>query len=179
MQATFAARPEAAEHIPYYGQYIALVPDGDICAILERQIAETAAIVAGATPEQAQARSATGEWNAAEIVGHLADTERVFSYRALRIARADPLPWTPAELEIYVPNGAFTDRPLAGIMDDYRAVRAATLTLLRGLPAAAWEQRAGGANANETWTINSARAIAWVLAGHELHHRPDLAALCG
>ena len=87
-------RPDADECLPYYFQYIRLVPDGHVVARLERQIGESAAFVAGFTPEQARRREAPGEWNAVEIVGHLIDTERVFGYRALRIARADPVMWT-------------------------------------------------------------------------------------
>ena len=77
-------RPEADECLPYYFQYIGLVPDGHIVERLERQIVESAKYLAGFTPEKARWREAVGEWNAVEIVGHLVDIERVFGYRALR-----------------------------------------------------------------------------------------------
>ena len=83
-----SGRPDAAECLPYYFNYIDLVPDGDVLSRLERQMVETAAYLDGFTPEQAGRREAPGEWNAVEIVGHLADTERVFGYRALNIARS-------------------------------------------------------------------------------------------
>src|SRR2546425_13286320 len=91
-------RPDAEECLPYYFQYIGLVPDGHIVELLERQIAESAAFLAAFTPEQALWREAPGEWNIVEIIGHLADTERVFGYRALRIERADPALWTSVGL---------------------------------------------------------------------------------
>ncbi len=162
-------RPGADECIPYFAQYIALVPDGHIVDILARQIAESTTLLASFTPAQARWRPAPGEWSAVEIVGHLADTERVFAYRALRIARADPLAWTPAELEVYVAAADFQHRPLADVAAEFAAVRAATVALLRGLDEAAWGRRAP-----EGWSCRSARAIAYNIAGHELHHATDL-----
>src|SRR5215211_6953337 len=101
------SRPTAGEHIPYYSLYIDLVPDGDILATLERQIGKTANAWGALSPEQAQWRPAPGEWNALEILGHLADAERLFGYRAMRIARADPTMWESIEVDDYVTNGDF------------------------------------------------------------------------
>ena len=86
--------PEADECLPYYFQYIKLVPDGQIVDLLQRQITETAAFLAALTPEQALRREAPGEWNTLEIVGHVIDVERVFGYRALLIGRGDPVMWS-------------------------------------------------------------------------------------
>jgi hypothetical protein len=77
-------RPGDDEYLPYYCQYIRLVPDGHVLDILERQITESAAFLRAFTPQRALRREAPGEWNTREIVGHLADTERVFGYRGLR-----------------------------------------------------------------------------------------------
>jgi len=93
------------------------------------------------------------------------DTERIFAYRALRIARSDQTPMAGFEQDNYVRNGPFARAPLAEIIEDYIAVRRATLTLLRNLEAAAWGRR-GVANKNEV----SLRALAYIIAGHELHH---------
>jgi len=162
-------RPDATEHIPYYAQYINLVPDGDIVAILDGQMDATAALLTSYTPVQAQWHPAPGEWSAAEIVGHLADTERVFAYRVLRIARADPVPWTSAELEGYIAAADCNRLSVSVLMADYTAVRAATVTLLRGLNDASWARRAP-----DGWTCCSVRALAYIIAGHELHHRESL-----
>ena len=158
-------RPDADECLPYYIQYIGLVPDGHIVKLLERQIAESAAFLAAFTPEQALWREAPGEWNIVEIVGHLADVERVFGYRALRIARADPVMWTKVEFGDYAAAANFQERPLGDVVAEYAAVRAAFVAFLRGLDAAAWKRRAPG-----DWTLRSVRAIAYAMAGHELHH---------
>ena len=95
-------RPEPGEHIPYFGQYIARVPDGNILDLLARQIDDTVAFFAPFTREAALRRPAPGEWNPIEIAGHLVDTERVLGYRLLRIARADPVLWESIEFEPYV-----------------------------------------------------------------------------
>jgi DinB family protein len=158
-------RPEADECLPYYFQYIGLVPDGHIVKRLERQIGESAEYLAGFTPEQARWREAVGEWNTVEIVGHMADTERVFGYRALRVARADPTMWTAVEFGDYAANANYQARPLGEVVGEYVAVRAAFVAFLRGLDAAAWERRAPA-----DWTLRSVRAVAYAMAGHELHH---------
>jgi DinB superfamily len=104
-----------------------------------------------------------------EIVGHLVDTERVFGYRALRIARADPVMWTAVEFPHYAAAADFQERPLGDVMAEYAAVRAAFVAFLRGLNAAAWERRAPA-----DWTVRSVRAVAYAMAGHELHHLADI-----
>ena len=163
------SRPDAAECLPYYFNYIDLVPEGDVLARLERQIVETAAYLQAFTPEQARRREAPGEWNAVEIVGHLADTERVFSYRALNIARAHPVMWSSVEFPDYAAAANYGVRPLGEVVAELAAVRAAFATFLRGLDAAAWQRRAP-----EGWTMRSVRAVAWCMAGHELHHLADI-----
>src|SRR4029450_13343868 len=162
-------RPETDECQPYYFQYIGLVPDGHIVERLGRQIGESAEYLAGFTPERARWREATGEWNVIEIVGHLADTERVFGYRALRVARADPTMWTAGELGDHAAAANFQARPLGEVVTEFVAVRAAFVAFLRGLDAAAWERRAPADR-----TLRSVRAIAYAMAGHELHPRASI-----
>ncbi len=162
-------RPEADECLPYYFQYIRLVPDGHVVDRLERQIDETAAYLGGFTRDQALRREAPAEWCAVEIVGHLVDTERVFGYRALRIARADPVMWTPVEFPDYAAAANYRARALGDVVAEFRAVRAAFVAFLRGLDAAAWQRRAP-----EGWTMRSVRAAAYAMAGHELHHVADI-----
>ena len=162
-------RPAADECLPYYFQYIDLVPDGHIVELLERQITETAAYLAAFTPEQASRREAPGEWNVLEIVGHVADVERISASRALRIARADPVKWTQVDFNGYAAAANFRDRPLKDIVAEFAAVRVSSVALLRGLDDAAWERRAPA-----DWTLRSVRAIAHTIAGHELHHVADI-----
>jgi hypothetical protein len=161
-------QPTSDEYAPYYDRYIRLVPEGDILDLLARQIAETAASLASFTPAQAQWRPAPGEWNATEIVGHLADSERVFAYRALHFARNDPAPLPGMDQDVFMASADFARRSLADVVAEFVAVRHASLTLLRSLSATTW-QRAGVADGNRM----SVRALAYVTAGHELHHAAD------
>jgi hypothetical protein len=103
------------------------------------------------------------------VLGHLCDSERIFAYRALRIARGDQTPMEGFEQDDYVRNGPFAQIPLAEMIEEYIAVRHATLTLLRNLDEPAWTRR-GVANKNEV----TVRALAYIIAGHELHHRSIL-----
>ena len=100
------------------------------------------------------------------MLGHVNDAERIFAYRALRIARNDSTPLEGFEQDDYVRNSPFGQRPLADLIEDFIAVRRATLSLLRNLDEAAWSAR-GIANKNEV----TVRALAYIVAGHELHHR--------
>src|SRR5258706_4717228 len=106
-------RPGADECLPYYFNYINLVPDEHVVDLLARQITESVAFLSGLTPQHALARKAPGEWNALEIVRHVVDTERVFGYRALRISRADPVMWTKGEFVGYSAAANYPQRQLA------------------------------------------------------------------
>ena len=123
-------------------------------------------MLSGRSEQDGDFRYAPGKWTAKEVLGHVCDTERVFAYRALRIARADATPMEGFEQDDYVRNGPFANRPLEDLVEDFIAVRRATLSLLRNLDETAWDRR-GVANKNEV----SVRALAYIIAGHELHHR--------
>ena len=165
--ATFTiARPEPGEYAPYYDQYISLVTGTDILGTLDAQRRQTMLLLSGRDESEGDFRYAPEKWSAKEVLGHVCDTERIFAYRALRIARADQTPMAGFEQDDYVRNGPFARAPLAEMIEDYIAVRRATLTLLRNLDEGAWMRR-GVANKNEV----SVRALAYITAGHELHHR--------
>ena len=163
------ARPEPSEYAPYYERYISLVPGNDIIGTLESQRRQMMLLLCGRDEVEGDLRYAPEKWSVKEVLGHVCDTERIFAYRSLRISRGDRTPIEGFEQDGYVQNGPFGTRPLAEIIDDYLAVRRATLTLFRNLQEEAWTRR-GIANKNEV----SVRAIAYTLAGHELHHRKIL-----
>jgi len=160
------ARPEPGEYAPYYDRYISLIPGTDILGTLDAQRRQTMLLLSGRDERDGEFRYAPDKWSAKEVLGHVCDTERVFAYRALRIARGDQTPLAGFEQDDYVRNGPFARAPLEEIIEDYIAVRRATLTLLRNLEEAAWTRR-GVASKNEV----SVRALAYMIAGHELHHR--------
>jgi hypothetical protein len=160
------ARPQPDEFAPYYLRYVSLVPGEDIPSTLDQQRRETMMLLSSRDEKDGDFRYAPGKWSAKEVIGHLCDTERVFAYRALRIARADATPLEGFEQDDYVRNGPFAHRPITDLVEDFIAVRRATISLFRNLDEPAWMRR-GIANKNEV----TVRAIAYIIAGHELHHR--------
>ena len=160
------ARPEPDEYAPYHGRYISLIQGNDIIGTLESQRRQMMLLLCGRDEADGDLRYAPGKWTVKQVLGHVCDTERIFAYRMLRIARGDRTPIEGFEQDDYVRNGPFGASPLPEIIDDYLAVRRATLTLLRNLEPQAWMRR-GIANKCEI----SVRAIAYLAAGHELHHR--------
>lgn len=159
------ARPAPSEHNSYYQSYVAEVPEGDLLGTLAAERDSTAAVLAAIPESKAGFRYAPGKWSIKEVIGHLADAERVFAYRALRIARADATPLPGFDENAWVPAGGFERRTLANLAAEFRAVRESTLALFRGFDAEAWP-RMGIASENPI----SVRALAWIIAGHERHH---------
>jgi len=160
-----STRPAASEHVPYYGKYIALVPDGPIVETLRAQMAETAKLLASVPAAKEEHRYAEGKWSVKEVVGHITDGERVFAYRLLRFSRSDKTPLASFDENTYVPAGAFGGRTLRSLAEEFRAVREATIHLLDGLEESAMVR--GGMAAENPITV---RALAWIIAGHERHH---------
>lgn len=158
--------PDAAtEVLPQARKYVELVPDGDIIAILEAQHASTVALLNGLTAAQADHRYAEGKWSIKEVIGHVTDNERVWAYRLLRIARNDARGLVGYDENVVAAHAPFADLPLADIVAEYDAVRRATFYLLRALTPEAW-LRQGDFNGHSL----TARAAAYVIAGHEAHH---------
>ena len=162
-------RPGPGEHVEYYAKYIALVPGDDALPPLATQLEQTLAPLCRLDDAQALHRYAAGKWSVKEVIGHVVDGERVFAYRALRIGRADMTPLPGFDENAWVPAGRFDRLPLATLLDGWAATRAGTLALFRTLDDEA-VLRVGSANGNPI----SVRALAWIIAGHELHHRAML-----
>ena len=159
------ALPGADEYAPYYATYVGQLAGDDSFALLEAQALTTARLL-GATPESlAGHRYAPGKWSVQEVVLHLSDAERVFAYRALRVGRGDTTPLAGFDENAYVPEGRCERRTLADVAAEYAAVRVATLALFRSFDERALLRR-GTANGQPITT----RALAAILAGHELHH---------
>ena len=159
------ARPQDDEYIPYYGKYIGLVPDGDLVDTLRTQIRETLSLLRAIPEDRASYRYAPGKWSIKEVVGHLADVERIMTYRALRIARADATPLPGFDENAYVPAANFEARSLGSLAHELAEVRRATVAFFETLEPTVAARR-GSANNNEI----SVRALAYIVAGHERHH---------
>jgi uncharacterized damage-inducible protein DinB len=164
-----SSRPEPGEYAAYYEKYIAMVPGNDIVPILEAQRLQMSQLLAARTERDGNFRYAPDKWTVKEVIGHMADSERIFAYRALRIARQDQTPLSGFEQDDYVRTGAFGERTLADLAEEFAHIRSATVSLFRPLTEEAWSRR-GVANKNEV----TVRALAFIIAGHELHHREIL-----
>ena len=158
-------RPEPSEYAPYYEKYVRLVEGEDMLRVLSDQIGQSLATLRGVSPEDSLARYAPGKWSLRGVVGHLIDSERVFAYRALRFARNDRTRLPGFEGDDYVAAARFDRRPWNELLDEFEAVRRATILMFGGLDGEAWLRR-GVASDNEV----SVRALAYNIAGHELHH---------
>lgn len=158
-------RPASSEYAPFYAGYIAALPEGDVLEVLGRQKAQLGQLASSVAPEQETFRYAPGKWSVREVVGHMTDGERVFGYRAFRIARGDDTPLAGFDENEYVARSTFNERTLRSLIDELVLVRDSNLAIFRGLAAESWD-RMGTANG---WPV-SVRALAFILAGHMNHH---------
>jgi uncharacterized damage-inducible protein DinB len=158
-------RPGADEFAPFYAGYIEGVPLGDLVVTLRTQMDETLALLRGLPEARGDHRYAPGKWSIKDVLGHVCDSERVFAYRLMRIARGDATPLPGFEQDGYVARGDFGSRSLASLTEEFEALRRATIALVSGLDDAAMAHR-GSANGVQV----SARALAYIIAGHEWHH---------
>jgi hypothetical protein len=159
-------RPQPDEYAPFYANYVALVPEGDILITLEAQLHDMKALLGPIGEQRAEFRYAPDKWSIKEVLGHISDSERIFAYRALRIARGDKTPLSGFEQDDYVREGSYARRKIAELLEEFAAVRRASITLFRPLDEEVWMRR-GTANQKEI----SVLALAYITAGHERHHR--------
>jgi uncharacterized damage-inducible protein DinB len=158
-------RPDASEHLPYYGKYVDRVPDGDLLQTMRTQLDETLALVRGLPEERGGHRYAPGKWSIREVLSHVIDAERIFAYRALRIGRGDATPLASFDENAYAAASNADARTLADLAEELAHVRLGNLALFRSLDDEALARR-GTASGGEV----SVRALAWIIAGHERHH---------
>ena len=163
---TATARPGTDEYAPSFAGYVARIGDDEnIVTALDDQLTHMLARL-GAVPDvRGDFRYAPGKWTLKEVVGHLADTERVFAYRALRIARGDTIPLPAFDDQAWVAEMGAADRGLSDMVEEFGLVRRASLALFRHLPPAAWTRR-GIASDHPA----SVRALAYIMVGHARHH---------
>ncbi len=162
-------KPRPGEYADYYGQYIRLVPDGDIVAILRTQIDTTLSLLRGVPDDKWDYRYAPGKWTTKEVVGHLVDAEWIFTNRALRFARGDATPVPGIEQDDYVAGANFAARPPVSMLREFEHLRAANVALFESFTPETL--RRTGVASDCSFTV---RSILYVIAGHELHHRSVL-----
>lgn len=162
-------KPEAGEFLAYYARYIDLVAPGDVLSTLTTQMQDTQALLKSLPTSVGKYRYAPDKWSVNEILGHLIDAERIFGTRAVRFARGDSTPLPGFEQDNYVRNAAFDDFPLSELASEWESLRRSTVFFFSHLREDAWMRR-GTASGGEV----TVRALAYIIAGHELHHREIL-----
>jgi hypothetical protein len=165
MSEKLISRPDPSEYAAYYGKYVSLVPDGQMMDLLEANMNETVSFLSSIPESRTGFRYAEGKWSIKEVLGHVNDTERVFAYRALRIARNDTTPLPGFDQEGFVRSGRFDQRDWKSLIEEFKAIRKSTIFLFEHFPEEAWSRK--GTASNNPVTV---RAIAWILIGHGIHH---------
>jgi uncharacterized damage-inducible protein DinB len=160
------SRPAPDEFHEYYGRYIGLVPDGDIVATLSTEMEATRALLASVPPDREEYRYAEGKWTLREVVGHLIDVERLFALRALWAARRSQGEQPGMEQDAWAAASNAGARPLAGLAEEWAALRHANVLMFAGFDADTWSRRCRASGREFT-----VRALAWAIAGHERYHR--------
>lgn len=164
--------PDADEIPAFYRAYVAAAvrEGGPLEQVLEGDATAWARLLASVPADSEEYRYAEGKWTMREVVGHVTDAERMFGARALAFARGDAGPYPSFDEAQYAAHSGAALRPLAALAEEFRAVRRATWLLFEGFDEDAWERR-GVASGCEF----AVRDVAWIVAGHSVHHRGVLA----
>jgi hypothetical protein len=159
-------RPNTTEAADYYFRYIDLVTSDDIVPAMETQMDEMLEFLSGISEEQSLHSYEPGKWTIREVLNHVNDGERVFAGRAFWFARGftDALP--SFEQDVAVEMAHANNTSWADLVEEFKIVRLGTISLLKCLPAEAWD-RTGVASDNPV----TVRALAYIIAGHVAHHR--------
>lgn len=158
-------RPADTEYAPFYASYIARVPETDPVPALEAQPAELHRIADRIAPEDETFRYAPDKWSVRQVIGHMIDTDRVMGYRAFCIGRGEGKPLPGFDEKEYVARADSEERSVKELAHEFAAVRHANLWTIRRWAPEDWD-RVGNANGKSI----SARALAYLMAGHVRHH---------
>lgn len=158
------SRPTPDEYAEYAGRYVNLVGNEPILEILERQKEESYKLFTSLSTDKAAYAYAEGKWTIKQVVGHMADTERVFAYRALVFSR-ESITLPGFDQDVYMEQATFNSRPLEDLANELKTVRESSLYLFRSLTEQQSTQK--GIASGSPFSV---RAYAYMIAGHEMHH---------
>lgn len=158
-------KPQIGEYEPYYKRYIDMIPSDNIIEVLENQIKDIEELIKYINEEKSYYRYAENKWSIKEILGHLIDTERVMTYRALRISRKDSNPLAKFDQNLFIKESNFDSIPLKLIAEELLLIRKSTILMFKGMTESMMLNR-GILNGHDI----TARALAYIIAGHTFHH---------
>jgi|SRR6185436_16617381 len=159
-------RPSTSDYATPYAKYVDLVPEDDVLGAIESQSSETQRALSAIDDVRGAFRYAPEKWSIKQVIGHLTDAERVFGSRIHSVSRGERQSLPGFDEQAYVANGDFDAWKIGDLAEHYALTRRANIVLLRNLSSEAWERR-GNANGSEI----TVRALAYIVVGHERHHR--------
>ncbi len=149
----------------FFAQYISLIPETEILPVLRGQIGQLESLVSSISAEKLSFQYAPGKWTIAQVLGHLADAEKVFGYRALVFGRGDKNELPGFDEQTYVDAVDYSSISKEDLLESVTLARRTSIKTLEQIPPKAWDNT-GTANKNSV----SVRALAFIMAGHMLHH---------
>lgn len=158
-------KPNSNEYAPYYKQYVDLIDSENILEVLESQLQEVENLFNSIDEEKSNFRYAEKKWSIKEVLGHLVDSERIFSCRILRVSRSDPNQLSTFDENLFIEESNYSSLKLKDILNEFVLLRKSTILMLKGLKEKMF-LKTGIINGQNI----SVRALAYIIAGHTLHH---------
>lgn len=153
------------EYAPFYGAYITSLGDVDLRSVLKSSLKDFKTTIKKLPKEKLTYQYAENKWTIKELIQHIIDTERILSYRALRFSRNDATDLPGFDEDWYVENSNGNIRPINELIEEFKQVRKATLSLFKSFSPEMLE-KTGSANGSDM----TVRALGFIIAGHQIHH---------
>ncbi len=164
-ESIFTVRPTKDEYVDFYEPYVSAVPTGDIMETLREQLNGTDQVIASIPGDKIDFRYAPDKWTARQVVGHVVDTERLFSYRTFRFSRGDSTPLAGLDQDVIMAGANFEARNVQNLRDEFRHLRSSNVAMCKDFDETIL---------NRTGTASgcsfSVRASLFILVGHAIHH---------
>lgn len=158
-------RPDQNEYPEWYAGYVQSVPDGNILTIMQNQLDDVLKILSGISAGKEKYSYAPGKWTVKELLGHINDAERIFSYRSLRFIRKDSANLPQYDHDKYVVEGNFNSVPFNDLKNEFEFLRRANIILFKNLKEDDWKFK--GLSGGKEFTV---LALAYIMTGHAAHH---------
>ena len=153
------------EYAPFYSNYIKALGEADLREVLKSSLLDLTTTIENLSEEKLNYRYADGKWTIKELIQHITDAERILSYRALRFSRNDATDLPGFDEDWYVDNSNGNDRSIEELLEEFKHVRKATLSLFKSF-STEMLAKTGSSNGSDM----TVRALGFIIAGHQTHH---------